>query len=146
MTTFDQRLVRKYKDLTDLAKSVEAQKEELRRLLLLSLEEHGEVDEKGNLWFPAEDLLAKKERRVSVRFDEDKAREWLTDNGWWDEAKVTVPEQVIPEHDTITEEAVAGFLWDHRDDDGFPRSVPDELYDVRETFALRVLEEEQYDY
>jgi len=140
------RLAEEYDGQRELTKGATAQQKVLRDLIMKEIEEHGNVDENGNVWLPAMDWMLKDERRVSSTFDPEKAEEWLRKRGLWDAAKVTVPEQVIPAHDIIGEESFNRFLWEHRTDDTLPNEAPDELYNIKETHALQVTREEQYDY
>ena len=75
-----------------------------------------------------------------------KAEAWLRANGWWDEAKVTVPEEIIPAHDTIDEDALHAFIFSHRFDTDVPDELPDVVYNRKETYAIKVTKEEQYEY
>lgn len=75
------RLAEEYVRSTAHIKDATERKEELKRLLLRTLEETGEADEKGNQWIAGEEYLIKRERRVSKGWDAEAAAEWAKELG-----------------------------------------------------------------
>lgn len=142
----NRRYAHEYLEAKQTAEQFEQRRKSLREVILGRIRQFGDKDQDGNVWLPALDHLLKAERRHSKTFDADKAEKWLKDNGWWDEAKVIVPEQVIPEHEAIDEDALAAFIYRKRDDGTVPNDLPDDVYNEKETFALKVTKETQYDY
>lgn len=142
----NRRYAVEYLGAKEAAERFEGQRKNLREVLLGRIEQFGEPDQQGNIWLPAIDHMMKAERRIKIVFDAEKAEEWLRANGWWDDAKVEVPEQVIPAHDVITEDALAAFLYRMREDDSVPAELPSTVYNEKESFALKVTKETQYDY
>jgi hypothetical protein len=140
------RYAKEYLDASGMAKSSETRRKQLREIILGLLTSQGTEDEKGNRWLPAIDHVMKAEKRESVSFNAGKAEAWLRANGWWDEAKVTVPEEIIPAHDTIDEDALHAFIFSHRFDTDVPDELPDVVYNRKETYAIKVTKEEQYEY
>ena len=140
------RYAHEYREASDLATMSEKRRKDLREIILGIVEQHGDTDEVGNTWLPAIDHMIKRELRRSTSFDPEEAERWLRDNGWWDEAKETIPEVVVPEHDVITEDGLAAFLFRKREDDAVPDELPDEVYNVKDTYALKVTKEDQHDY
>ena len=142
----NRRYAVEYLQTKEAAEGIENQRKNLREVILGRIRQFGKADQDGNVWLPAIDHMLKAERRLTSKFDPDKAEQWLRANGWWDAAKVEVPEQVIPAHETITEDALAAFLYQRRDDDTVPEDLPTTVYNEKETFALKVTKETQYDY
>jgi hypothetical protein len=142
----NRRYAVEYLNVKEAAEGMENQRKNLREVILGRIRQFGKSDQDGNVWLPAIDHMLKGERRLTTKFDPAKAEKWLRDNGWWDDAKVEVPEQVIPAHETITEDAVAAFLYQKRDDETVPADLPEDVYNEKETFALKVTKETQYDY
>ena len=60
--------------------------------------------------------------------------------------RFTLP--IIPSHDIITEDALAAFIFTKsRDEEDFKHtSIPDEVYNEKENFALKVTQEENIEY
>ena len=142
----NRRYAYEYLETKKAADDFETRRKSLREIILGRIRQYGDKDQDGNVWLPALDHLLKAERRSSKKFDAEAAEKWLKENGWWDEAKVTVPEQVIPAHDTIDEDALSAFIYRKRDDGSVPNDIPDEVYNETESFALKVTKETQYDY
>jgi hypothetical protein len=137
-----------YLESKEAAEALEGRRKNLREVILGRIQQFGKKDEQGHSWLPALDHMMKAERRLSSTFDPAKAEQWLRDNGWWDDAKVVVPERttVVPEHETIDEDSLAAFLYRKRADESVPDDLPTEVYNEKETFALKVTREDQYDY
>lgn len=142
----NRRYAVEYEEAKAAAEAMETRRKSLREVILGRVRQFGDRDEDGNVWLPAIDRLMKAERREKKQFDSAKAERWLRDNGWWDEAKETVPEQVIPEHDVVTEEGLAAFIYRKRKDSTVPNDLPDGVYNVSENFALKVTKETHYGY
>jgi hypothetical protein len=111
---------------------------EAKKNILAYLSEMGEETPEGHRTLPSERLRIgkktivgfKRQRRVSMALDADRAKQWLTDNGMLQEVMVT---------ETVTylnEDALVGL--------NFSGAIPDavfkDFYTEKESFAL-VLEE-----
>lgn len=142
----NRRYAVEYTETKQAAEAFDDRRKNLREVILGRIRQFGDKDDTGNIWLPAIDHMMKAERRVSTSFDAKKAEKWLKDHGWWDDAKVTVPEQIIPEYETITEDALAAFLYRKRADEEVPDDLPPTVYNEKESFALKVTKETLYDY
>jgi hypothetical protein len=142
----NRRYAKEYVDAASMAKTSETRRKQLREIILGLVASQGKVDEKGNKWLPAIDHVMKAERRESVSFDANKAEKWLRERGGWDEYSVRVEEVVIPAYQTLNEDALAAYIYANRFDPNVPDELPDEVYNRRETIAIKVTKEDQYDY
>jgi len=142
------RYAEEYTGSKETVKALEKRTKMLRDTLMEAVQSMGDADPSGNMWLPAFDYMVKAERRRSISFDEDKAEAWLREHGWWDEACLTVAEEIIPAHDIITEDAMAAFIFTKsRDEEDFKHtSIPDGVYNEKENFALKVTQEENIEY
>lgn len=89
------RLAEEYVRATVHVKDATEHKEELKKLLLKTIEESGEHDEKGNQWVAGEEYLIKRERRVSKGWDANLAEEWAKGLGILDNLTTTVTTTAI---------------------------------------------------
>jgi len=103
-------------------KRVDALKADLTQMLL----DHGQPDEKGNLWIDMGDLEFKRERRVSKSFNANAAEAWAKENGHWD----TVREVV----EVLSEDKLLGLAWNN---DAIQETIKT-FYVEKETWALKV--------
>lgn len=83
------RLAEEYVRSSVHIKDATERKEELKKLLLRTVEEQGEADEKGNQWIAGEEYLIKRERRASKTWDADAAEEWAKSLGILDSLTTT---------------------------------------------------------
>jgi len=137
-----------YRDTKRLATASEEERERLRLQILEMLQGSGTPDEEGHLYLPAGKYTIKGELRRTVKFNREAAQKWLEENGWWDDAKVEVPERIVvePAYDKLDEEDLHAFLFASRFDPSVPDSPPDDIYDITDNFALKVLDEKPHDY
>ena len=143
------RYAEEYTESKGLVKNLEKRTKMLRDTLMEAVKTMGDADPSGNMWLPAFDYMVKAERRRSITFSPAKAEDWLREHGWWDEACVTVPEEVIPAHEIIDEDALAAFIFTKSKDEANTfklNSIPDEVYNEKENFALKVTQEENIEY
>lgn len=103
------RLAEEYVRSTTHIKDATERKEELKRLLLKTVEETGEKDEKGNQWIAGEEYLIKRERRVSRGWDATAAEEWAKSQGILDLLTTTTTVTTT----TIDPDKVAAYAFMH---------------------------------
>lgn len=127
------QLVRMYQEQRDFANKINARVEELKQELIKRIQEEGFTDDKGNQWLDAGDFQLKRERRVTVSFNEHFAEEWAKKRGIWDEVKETI--------EVVNEDQILAVAWN--DDD--MKNDLDNFYTRRENFAFKVVEGKSYD-
>jgi hypothetical protein len=131
------RVSTEYLRSKSLLKKTEEQVKQWREILVSALSTDGEKDEKGNIWLPGSAHSVKYERRTSSSFDAAKAEKWLKVHGLWEAGT-----KLIPERRVVDEDAFLGaiFSYDEQETDA------KEFYSNKESWAIKVKEEEQYEY
>jgi len=113
---------------------------ELKRQLNEHVESSGDEDEKGHQWLPAGRFLLHRQRRQGKKMlNVQRAEEWARERGIWDKVSRTV--------EVLDEDALVGYIYDNRDEEGLEDQFQD-LHDTSpETYAfMKPVEEESYDY
>lgn len=126
-------LVRIYREQKEFADKINARVDALKQELIQKVQAEGFVDEKGNQWLSAGDFQLKRERRVSVSFNEFFAEEWARKKGVWG--------QVSETKEFVSEDKLLAVAWE---DDDMKHDL-DNFYTRRETFAFRLVEGKSYD-
>ena len=133
-TTSDlSQLVKMYQEQRDFAAKIMSRVEELKKELTKRIEEEGFFDDRGNQWLDAGDFQLKRERRVTVSFNELFAEEWAKKRGVWDQVKEV--------QEVVNEDQLLAVVWDDED----MKHDLDNFYTRRENFAFKVIEGKSYD-
>lgn len=131
------RLAKTFTDQKHMTKTSQEREEQLKNMIKGMLADWGHTDEKGHVWLPGNDYLIKHEARKSVRFNPQKAEEFLRSRGDWEEGT-----ELVPEHRELTEDSFSGYMFEHRDD-----TPPlEDFFDVSTSWAVKVINEEQVEY
>lgn len=113
---------RKYKSaLEGMQKQLDGFKAEITEIVV----NHGQPDEKGNIWVDLGDIEVKRERRVSRSFNADAAEAWAKQNGYWDVVKEIV--------EVLSEDKLLGLAWNDADIQETIKS----FYVEKEVWALK---------
>jgi hypothetical protein len=102
-----------------------------------ALETDGTPDEAGHVWLPGKETMVKYERRASTAFDYERAKLFLEETDAWEEGT-----ELVPAHRVLTEDSFVAYIYENKPDG----AKPTDFYSTRETWAVKVTEEEQYDY
>lgn len=127
------QLVKMYREQKEFADKLNARVDELKQELIKRVQEEGFVDDKGNQWLDAGDFQLKRERRVTVSFNEHFAEDWAKKKGVWDEVKEV--------REFVSEDQILAVAWD---DEEMKHDL-DNFYTRRENFAFKVVEGKSYD-
>lgn len=127
------QLVKMYQEQRDFAVKINARVDELKKELVKRIEEEGFFDEKGNQWLDAGDFQLKRERRVTVSFNEHFAEDWAKKRGIWDQVKEI--------REVVSEDQILAVAWEDED----MKHDLDNFYTKRENFAFKVIEGRSYD-
>lgn len=123
------RLVDEYIKQKAFSDSAAARTEEMKKELSLLVDKEGYVDHNGHKWIEVDSgVQLKRERRVSVNLNHERAKEWAETNNVWEE--ISVPVRVL------SEDSLANLAFDNPSIQGEVQS----LYDERETWAFKVIE------
>lgn len=120
-----------------LKKTIESMKSALSKLV----EEEGEVDDKGHQWLKVGDHLLQRQRRQgSSTLDVAAAEAWARENGVWHKVSKMV--------EVLDEDALMGYVYEHRDEEGLEQMVKSLYKEAPTTYAFikPVKEESSYDY
>lgn len=91
-------------------KRLTARQGKFKELLVKAVEEEGDPDEKGHQWLAAGDLVLQRQKRQSKPYlDKEAALDWAESKGIYDEVVVMQP--------TLDEDALAGWVFEHREDE-----------------------------
>lgn len=127
------QLVKMYQEQRELSLKLSYRLEELKKEIIKRVEEEGFFDDKGNQWLNAGDYQLKRERRVTVSFNEHFAEEWAKKRGVWDKVKEI--------REVVSEDQLLAVAWD---DDDMKHDL-DNFYTRRENFAFKIVEGKSYD-
>jgi hypothetical protein len=122
--------------ITMLQKTVNEYKDQLNKMI----EENGEPDDKGHQWLPVGKYLLQRQRRQGKKMlNLQRAEEWAKEQGIWEEVSKTIT--------VLDEDALVGYVYEHRDEEGLEEQFQD-LHDTSPTtYAfMKPVEEENYDY
>ena len=141
-TRYLDQLFRHHRNLGDRIRLTEKERTRTRAQVEELVQEHGVPDEKGHVWLPGEQFMAKRQKNKKTRFDPAKADRFLEEHG--EEGDYEAATEVVPEHRVLTEESFNVWLWKnhHR----FDNVSPDDFKTTEVTWSIVVNEEEQYDY
>ena len=120
-----------YKESKDFGERINKRTEELKKILVDNVKEHGVADDRGHKWLAAGDVQLKHERRVSTGFDLQAAIEWVNSLNAWDSVKEVV--------ETTSEDLILKFAWEN----GY-QDVVSKFYTERETWAFKLVEGKSY--
>jgi hypothetical protein len=126
-------LVKMYQEQKEFADKVFTRVNELKKELTSLIEEDGFTDERGHQWLDAGGFQLKRERRVTVSFDDQFAEEWAKSKGVWDKVKET--------KEFVNEDQLLAVVWDDEE----MKNDLDKFYTKRETYAFKVVEGRSYD-
>lgn len=127
------QLVKMYREQKEFADKLNARVDEIKQELIKRVQEEGFVDDKGNQWLDSGDFQLKRERRVSVSFNEHFAEEWAKKKGVWDQVKEV--------REFVSEDQILAVAWD---DEEMKHDL-DNFYTRRENFAFKVVEGKSYE-
>lgn len=129
-----QRLTTEYLDTKSLSDKIGSRLDELKLILTKYVVDNGSEDEKGNLWLPVGQRQLKRERRVSISFDEEAAEAWAREQGIFDEVKKVVTKE------TVDLDLLLAYAWEHREVSGTIESFNKE----KVTWAFKVVEKPSF--
>jgi hypothetical protein len=127
------QLVKMYREQKEFADKLNARVDEIKQELIKRVQEEGFVDDKGNQWLDSGDFQLKRERRVSVSFNEHFAEDWAKKKGVWDQVKEV--------REFVSEDQILAVAWD---DEEMKHDL-DNFYTRRENFAFKVVEGKSYE-
>lgn len=113
---------------------------EYKRQLSEAVQDQGDEDDKGHRWLSVGKYLLQIQRRQGKKtLNVQKAEDWAKERGIWEKVSKTV--------EVLDEDALVGYIYDHRDDDG----VEDEFQSLFDTppasYAfMKPIEEQGYEY
>ena len=102
-----ERLTEEYKKTKKVLEDFETRANSLKKELNDIVLEHGVADDKGHLWVQVGDVKLKRERRVTLSFDSESAKEWAQETNHWDEIKEIV--------EVISEDKLLGLAWTNKE-------------------------------
>lgn len=120
------RLVQEYKKAKEMIDALETRNAEMRSAIHKAVIDHGQPDNKGNVWLALDDIELKRERRVSKSFNSAAAEAWAKTNGHWDTVKEVI--------EVLNEDKLLGLAWNNDD----IQEVLKTFYEEKETWALKV--------
>lgn len=124
-TAYVEKLAQDFKAAKEALATFEKRTNDLKKELSSIVESNGLEDDKGNLWLEVGDLKLKRERRLQVTFDSQRAEEWAKENGYWDEIKEVI--------EVVSEDKVLGLAWQ---DETLSRTIQS-FYNEKETWAFK---------
>lgn len=127
------QLVKMYREQKEFADKLNSRVDEIKQELIKRVQEEGFVDDKGNQWLDSGDFQLKRERRVSVSFNEHFAEDWAKKKGVWDQVKEV--------REFVSEDQILAVAWD---DEEMKHDL-DNFYTRRENFAFKVVEGKSYE-
>lgn len=113
---------------------------EYKNQLNALVEQEGEEDDKGHQWLPAGKYLLQRQRRQGKKaLNHGRVEGWAKARGIW--------KDITKEIRVIDEDALVGYIYEHRDEEGLEEQFQD-LHDTPPvTYAfMKPVEEETYDY
>jgi hypothetical protein len=122
---YTKRLVEEYKKHKDMLEGVQKRVDAFKAELTDALVQHGQPDEKGNLWIELGDIELKRERRVSRSFNASAAEAWAKQNGHWDVVKEVI--------EVLSEDKLLGLAWNNEE----IQEKIKEFYVEKEVWALK---------
>lgn len=126
-------LVKMYQEQKEFADKVFTRVNELKKELNTMVESEGFIDDRGHQWLDAGGFQLKRERRVSVVFDDQFAEQWAKEKGVWDQVKEV--------REFVNEDQLLAIAWDDEE----MKEDLDKFYSKKETYAFKVVEGRSYD-
>lgn len=122
---YTKRLVEEYRKCKEAVESIQKRLDGYKTEITEIVVQHGQPDEKGNVWVELGDIEIKRERRVSRSFNASAAEAWAKQNGYWDTVKEVV--------EVISEDKLLGLAWNDSDIQETIKS----FYAEKEVWALK---------
>jgi hypothetical protein len=134
------RIAKSFTDQKHMTKTSQEREEQLKQMIKSMLEDFGQRDENGHVWLPGHDYMIKHEARKTVRFNSERAEEYLKsrDADAWEKGTT-----MVPEHRELTEDSFSGYMFEHAEEGG---PTIEDFFDVSTSWAVKVTQEEQVEY
>ena len=134
-----ERIVEEYLKNRALLESLKKVTDEYKEMLTKVIDEQGEPDEKGHKWFHAGRFMLKRQKSQGDPYlNKEKAEAWARERGIWDDVKIV--------QEVLNEDAIIGYVWDHKDEPGLEASFKGLYETPAPTWSfIKPVEEEQYD-
>lgn len=135
-----ERLAEEYVKRKAHAEALTKEVADLRDMLKDHLAEVGTPDEKGSKWYTAGRWQLKLQKSQGEPYlDVELAEDWAKERGIWDEVKVV--------RETLNQDALAGYVFEHRDDPEVEAGYRGLFIEPKPTWSLiKPQEQENYDY
>lgn len=125
-TDYYEKLAQEFKKSKEAIDMLTKRQNEMRAELIAAIQEGGQQDDKGHLWYKVGGIEMKYERRVSRTFDSMSAENWARSEQLWDALKKVI--------EVIDEDKLLALAWD---DETIAETVQ-AFYSEKETWALKV--------
>lgn len=134
-TTSDlERLTKEYLDTKNMADKVNDRLDELKAALSMRVMKDGQEDDRGNLWLPVGSRQLKREKRVSITFDEEAAEQWAKEQGIFNDVKRIIIKE------KIDMDLLLAYAWEHKEVQQCIESFNTEKI----TWAFKVVEKQAF--
>jgi hypothetical protein len=106
-----EKLVDTYVQGLETYKRLGDRQAKLKELITKAVDDEGDADEKGHRWLAAGDYVLQRQKRQGKKYlDKQAALDWVASKEIEDQVMVQVP--------TLDEDALAGWVFEHRGEDG----------------------------